>query len=198
MLVSIRGFAEHYGRLLCATPRHVWRAADVISRLIFLALLGLFLIAGYNGHVPPMLVAGAAVLFVLAALAWTEYDRYTMLERKLAAYRKLQDGRIRFETLMEHVKQGRKLQKKIIKADDTDELVLRSDVAEWERKVRAFVTANFSRREAQVFDQPSSLPPPVEWKDQLVLHCLTLIAQLTDLGIADSRRTHDKATLGDL
>lgn len=72
----LRTISTYYGALLRATPGHVWRAADVVSRLALLFVLLLFAFFGYRGDIPVPLLIALLIVVVVVALAVTEYDRY--------------------------------------------------------------------------------------------------------------------------
>jgi hypothetical protein len=187
-MARTRAIAWHYWRLVRDTPRHVWRAGNVIGNLTFLGLIVLTAFLGYRGTLSPWIPIGLIALYVLVLLGVAEYDRFSDVERRLEGNRRLRSGLARSESALRYVSRGLKLQRKIERAKDVDELVLRAEVQEWERKVRLFVAGEFSSREAQAFDQPSILPPPEDWRAQLILLCQDLIGRLLELAKANTSR----------
>ncbi len=84
---KVRGVLEHYGTLFRDTPRHLWRASDTASRLVFFAVV-LVGAVGYGTGVPAWVLVALVAVLVAIGLAVAEYDRHEAWKKDALFWRK--------------------------------------------------------------------------------------------------------------
>lgn len=195
----VLGALQFYGALLADTPRHFWRAMNVLGQGVFVVAIVTTLVFGVRGDVAPEWILAAAALLVLVAIAKANYDRHLGISADLAAVRAERRSELDRRIVRHRSMYLSEEREALIRAGSDDiwvPLTLDSDgdgdeaewaakIDEWEAATRHFLRTQYPDLVDEYDVEPELVQRLSEWRPRYAAYMHVKLRRLTRLRDAD-------------